>query len=224
MAKYPFTKTCEQCSQPFEIKVGYARNQRFCGNICRGSSKRIHKRETHCLQCAAPLTIQFKFCSQSCAATHNNQARGSHKVQTKLKIKKSVLACSGIRLEDRIHEESIPCKVCKGPKKHSQKYYCSRACMKVDRPAMSETDRRKRRAESQSRYRQKKYRSLAPDADREIIKEIYRLCPPGYEVDHIIPLSKGGLHHQDNLQYLPKEENRRKSNKMSVSQPASSCI
>ena len=33
-----------------------------------------------------------------------------------------------------------------------------------------------------------------------------------HEVDHTIPISKGGLHHQDNLQVLTREENRRKSN------------
>ena len=32
----------------------------------------------------------------------------------------------------------------------------------------------------------------------------------GYEVDHMIPISKGGLHHQDNLCYLPALVNRSK--------------
>ena len=31
-----------------------------------------------------------------------------------------------------------------------------------------------------------------------------------YEVDHIIPICKGGLHHPDNLQVLTREENRQK--------------
>lgn len=35
----------------------------------------------------------------------------------------------------------------------------------------------------------------------------------GIEVDHIKPLSKGGLHHEDNLQLLPKHLNGSKSNK-----------
>lgn len=40
-----------------------------------------------------------------------------------------------------------------------------------------------------------------------LLKEIYRKCPKGYQVDHIFPLSKGGLHWPDNLQYLPKAIN-----------------
>jgi 5-methylcytosine-specific restriction endonuclease McrA len=37
------------------------------------------------------------------------------------------------------------------------------------------------------------------------------MCPEGYEVDHIIALSKDGPHHQDNLQYLPAMKNRKKN-------------
>ncbi len=32
-----------------------------------------------------------------------------------------------------------------------------------------------------------------------------------YDVDHIIPLSKGGAHHQDNLRIVKASENKRKS-------------
>ena len=56
--------------------------------------------------------------------------------------------------------------------------------------------------------------SIPCDADLVKLKEIYQNCPEGHEVDHIIPLSRGGLHHQDNLQYLTREQNRSKSNKI----------
>lgn len=49
------------------------------------------------------------------------------------------------------------------------------------------------------------------------ITEIYKNCPEGYEVDHIMPLQGNnicGLHVPWNLQYLEKSENRKKSNKV----------
>lgn len=47
-------------------------------------------------------------------------------------------------------------------------------------------------------------------AERELIVAIYRACPKGYEVDHIVPLAKGGAHRAANLQYLPAAVNNAK--------------
>lgn len=56
-------------------------------------------------------------------------------------------------------------------------------------------------------------------SEKKEILEFYKNCPEGYDVDHIIPL-KGklvsGLHVLGNLQYLPTEINRIKSNHYDV--------
>ena len=86
------------------------------------------------------------------------------------------------------------------------------SCSAEDRK-LSESHLKKSNAIRQSRYRAKQYRVIDPTADETKIKEIYRECPNGYEVDHIIPLSKGGKHHENNLQYLTIRENRSKGNR-----------
>ena len=71
-------------------------------------------------------------------------------------------------------------------------------------------DSKKRCTAKVAAYRTRKIKATHPDADLELIKEIYKNCPKGYHVDHIHALARGGLHHQDNLQYLPGPENSRK--------------
>jgi hypothetical protein len=59
-------------------------------------------------------------------------------------------------------------------------------------------------------------RAIPPWADLAAIARFYDACPPGFHVDHVVPLrgkTVSGLHVLENLQYLPALENIRKGAK-----------
>ncbi len=60
---------------------------------------------------------------------------------------------------------------------------------------------------------------LGKDANISIIAIIYAGCPEGYHVDHIMPVSRGGKHHENNLCYLPAKLNISKSDRMPETVP-----
>lgn len=99
-------------------------------------------------------------------------------------------------------------------KTENEKYiakYCSHSCSQKSR-YLGEDHKRKIRNEIAAR-RRARFRNQTPELtklEKEKIQEFYLNCPKGYEVDHIIPLAKGGLHHPNNLQIITKTENRKK--------------
>lgn len=79
------------------------------------------------------------------------------------------------------------------------------------RAVYTEKEKKAKNVATVQAYRSRKYSATLPDTNRKLINKIYKMCPAEYEVDHIVALSEGGPHHQDNLQYLPAMENRRKN-------------
>lgn len=108
-------------------------------------------------------------------------------------------------------DRTQPCLVkgCKEPIGDGSNGMCRGHYRKTRREARPDHYRAKLAA------RRRRVRQATPPwADMAKIEEIYRNCPPNFEVDHVIPLRGkriSGLHVETNLQYLPMEENRRKS-------------
>lgn len=149
-----------------------------------------------------------KYCCMSCYLLENNPAKQK---EVKEKISKSCIGKLpwnkgkiGIYSDETLEKMSIASKGKTGNKnsnwRHGLSYTNGYFC-----------------AHSARRRAQKRVgkESLTTKQKLEIDEyyQIRNLLGPEWEVDHIIPLSKGGLHHPDNLQIIPKIENRKKYNK-----------
>lgn len=107
-----------------------------------------------------------------------------------------------LEVEEKFHNEAV-----KNHKENNSKlkYYKTDKGRKAIRRGQALRDKRFR------------YASIGlSEKEKEEMRDFYANCPEGYEVDHIIPISKGGRHCMDNLQYLTREENRKKFNKMPI--------
>jgi 5-methylcytosine-specific restriction endonuclease McrA len=145
-----------------------------------------------CLHCSNPLSgYQKKFCSSSCSATYSN-------LITPRRTKTSPLW----------HD----CPAC--GKQTRNVRYCSNECKPKLTPQERYAKHKAIHNEAWQRYMAKRKNQTPENVDIKALQQFYKNCPDGYEVDHIHPISKGGSHTLENLQYLTISENRKKSNKI----------
>lgn len=71
---------------------------------------------------------------------------------------------------------------------------------------------------SRRRKRQERTRvldqAILDNHELSLLQQFYGEMPKGYDMDHIIPISKGGKHCLANLQWLTKKDNLRKSDRL----------
>lgn len=183
--------TCIHCQKLFKpARTNNANPKKYCSYECSREARKSKKVLHACVQCGTQ-TLNPKFCCKSCSATYNNSL-----------------------IPKRTKKYKI-CPTCGA--EHTRIKYCSDDC-NPHRLNLTEEEKyfytRARKNESWARYMAKKKNQTPDNANIPAIQEFYLNCPKGYEVDHIIPISKGGLHTLENLQYLTVSENRRKSNKI----------
>lgn len=191
------TIICKFCNKSFDALPRY-KNKQFCNNNCHQLFRSANKRVglSNCINCNNTLlNAQYKFCSHSCSATFVNSNKSN---------------------DARKHpkKECITCKtITTNPK------YCCKKCSGIDKIKYITEDeklkaKRAKGREAYARYTAKKKYQTPVDEDLTAIKIFYKNCPAGHEVDHIIPISKGGHHSITNLQYLLKSDNRKKGAKL----------
>jgi hypothetical protein len=147
-----------------------------------------------------------KFCSRACANSRIRTADTKEKIANG--VKESIVSGrtkipnrKGVKLPPRTQE-------------HSAKISAGRSAYWDKRGRVSEEYKKAGNKANVYAYRARKRNAIPDDADLILIRQIYQFVPEGFQVDHKIPLSKGGLHHQDNLQYLPARDNQSKNNRL----------
>ena len=93
--------------------------------------------------------------------------------------------------------------------------YIDGRCSDVEYQRKWERENRDKCRASSAKRRSRKRDQTPTSANFDLILQYYTaaVAMEDFQVDHIKPLSKGGMHHQDNLQLLPRHLNQLKSNK-----------
>ena len=158
-----------------------------------------------------------------------NLKRNKERAKAKGYTQKSAALESAIEKGEKTYTGFTVCKHCGSCEKYVSTWGCAPCAIKsglekLNNEELMKPYRTKEKVSNKTyRYRSKKFSEaliLTPEEHQRILF-IYKECAIITEktgvlhhVDHIYPISKGGLHHPDNLQILTATENIRKGNKL----------
>lgn len=177
------TKICTKCEQKF-----YATTEFF--HKRGGGKDGLH---TQCKSC---------YNKKKRLSYENNKEQKRQRQRTYYQENKEKCLNSGRRW--RLTE--------KGKKCSSQEYYRNKEKYQTRQKKYYKNNKSKFIARANER-RSSQVSQTPEYANLSLIDKIYEHCPEGYHVDHMTPLSRGGLHHESNLCYLPAQVNHSKGAK-----------
>lgn len=200
---------CKYCGLEYEAKT---KRSMYCSKQCSRSADRdnkrikyVGKREQSCVICGANLPkYKTRYCSRECLIKGGQIRKG--KVQTTRKIIRYCVVCG--KEFETWKGRKITCSV-----------ECSRKKKNIDRQykgiVIDSDITLKKLAERD--HNQCQICGFFVNWNDYSFKDQFMICGNLYpSVDHVIPISKGGLHSWNNVQLAHRICNSKKNNKIAI--------
>lgn len=193
---------CIYCGKEIATQTGRGRKRKYCSDNCRRSAdvdnKRIHyigKRQKYCITCGIELPkYKTKYCSRRCMLIHSGVIENHGELKKKCEI------CG---------KEFNTFK--------SKKVTCSERCSAIRSWRIREYKGIKIDFDINLKKLSKKNNNVCQICGKAVdwsdfkIVEGKTICGDYYpSIDHIVPISKGGLHKWDNVQLAHRICNTKK--------------
>lgn len=203
---------CAYCNKEFK-----GRKRKYCSKECYRNAdkdnKRIQyigKRETKCSFCGKPLPkYKTRYCSSECATRGYNFSKGLI-THSEILTKKCVIC--GATFQTWRNKQSCCSTKCQKERElqlsqaHEKRYKGITVDKNINLKSLANRD-----------HNQCQICGLFVDWEDKYITNGRTVCGDMYpSIDHILPVSKGGLHAWSNIQLAHRICNMRKSNKVVI--------